>query len=153
MGIFWWYFLINLIFHRLHTLIPLLGKVLFGSISIPFNLAFWFGLLIDLTNFITEKLPFKIGLFCLIKVDAQYDFNFNETIWFSSLDDVFPVRRYLKFETLMGNTMRTNLPKLLVLNFWRTWDQESPKQRGKNGPSLSCSKASAWTSKEEMPCV
>ena len=115
MGIFWWYFLINLIFHRLHTLIPLLGKVLFGSISIPFNLAFWFGLLIDLTNFITEKLPFKIGLFCLIKVDAQYDFNFNKTIWFSSLDDVFPVRRYLKFETLMGNTMRTNLPKLLDL--------------------------------------
>ena len=95
------------------TLIPLLGKVLFGSISIPFNLAFWFGLLIDLTHFITEKLPFKIGLFCLIKVDAQYDFNFNETIWFSSLDDVFPVGRYLKFETFGGQ-----VPTQFPYSYW-----------------------------------
>ena len=41
----------------------------------------------------------------------------------------------------------------IVLSLWKIWDQESPKQQGKNVPDLSCSKAWAWIYREEMPYV
>ena len=87
------------------TLIPLLSKVLFGSISITmFTLLFSFLLLIDLTHFRTKKSTFKIGSTSIKKssdqavqdmpaTDLQYE-NSQKVSWnFVALNQGPPPRR------------------------------------------------------------